>query len=439
MTNTGEKQHRVVIVGGGFGGLNAAKSLRNAPVEITLIDRRNFHLFQPLLYQVATGALSAANIAAPLRAIMKHQHNTRVYLAEATEIDVKGRHVCLSDGECVPYDTLILATGAHHQYFGHDDWAEVAPGLKTVEDATNIRHRIYRAFEAAEREKDPVKLEELLTFVVIGAGPTGVEMAGALCEIAGHTLIKEFRRIDSSQAKVILLERCPVVLNGYPPELSKKAAEQLVQLGVIVRTGVTVTDVRQGRVAIEAEGHCETIAAHTVLWAAGVEASHLGGELATKAGAQLDNVERVIIEPDLTVPGHPEIMVIGDIAHYKDPKSGRPLPGVAQVAIQQGRYAAKTVLARLSGTSAPGPFVYHNLGSMATIGRSQAVADLFGVHLSGIPAWMVWLFVHLMSLVAFESRVLVFIQWAFSYLTWSRTARLITGEPPVVFRHGEHE
>lgn len=420
-----EKPHHVVIIGGGFGGLYAARSLKRAPVWVTLIDRRNFHLFQPLLYQVATGGLSPANIAAPLRAILKRQKNTRVLLAEVIDIDAANRRVVLSDGE-VGYDTLIVATGARHNYFGNDQWEKLAPGLKTIEDATEMRRRILLAFEAAERESDPDKLQGWLTFVVVGAGPTGVELAGTLGEMARHTLKHDFRAINPADARIFLVEGLDRVLPSYPPELSAKAQAALARLGVSVRTGAIVTDIQSDAVTLRCGERSERIPTRTVLWAAGVQASPLGRALAAAAGATLDRVGRVVVEPDLSLPGHPEIFVIGDLAHFSH-QTGKPLPGVAPVAMQQGRYVAKLVERRLRGEEMP-PFHYKDYGSMATIGRAAAVADLGRLRFSGFFAWLTWLFIHLMYLVQFENRVLVLMQWALNYFTRNRYARLITGE-----------
>lgn len=431
-----ENVHHVVIVGGGFAGLHTAMHLAKAPVRVTLVDRRNFHLFQPLLYQVATGALSPANIAAPLRSILKRQANARVVLGDVLDVDVGQRRLVLQNQE-IDYDTLVMATGAHHQYFGHEEWSEVAPGLKTIEDATDIRHRVLRAFEAAEQEDDPGRVAALLTFVVVGAGPTGAELAGALCEIARHTLKKEFRNIDPAKARIILLDLAPRILPSYPEDLSGKAAVTLGRLGVDIRTGAKVMDIGTEQVLIEVEGREERIRAHTVLWAAGVEASHMGRILAQKTGAALDRADRLMVGPDLTLPGHPEIFVIGDLAHAKG-KDGGPLPGIAPVAIQQGKYTAGAICRRLAG-KAVAPFRYRHLGSMATLGRSHAVVEMGSLHIAGLPAWLIWLFVHLMSLVQFQNRVLVLTQWAWNYLTWSRSARLITGEVPPGFQHSKNE
>jgi NADH dehydrogenase len=419
-----EAAQRIVIVGGGFGGLYAARRLGRAPVHVTLIDRRNFHLFQPLLYQVATGGLSPANIAAPLRAVLKRQRNTEVLLGEVTDIDVAGRRVLLRD-VAIPYDALVIATGARHHYFGHDEWEPFAPGLKTVEDATEIRRRILFAFEAAEREPDPERRRAWLTFVVVGGGPTGVELAGTIGELARHTLRGNFRNINPADACILLVEGTDRVLPSYIPSLSAKATRALARLGVRVRTGALVTDVQHDTVTIRRGSASECVAAHTILWAAGVEASPLGRALARATGVALDRVGRVQVGPDLTVPGHPELFVIGDLAHCPGP-GGKPLPGVAPVAIQQGRYVADLIRRRLEGgTSAP--FHYHDRGSMATIGRAAAVADFGWIRLSGHLAWLAWLFVHLVYLIEFGNRLLVLMQWAGNYFTRNRAARLITG------------
>jgi NADH dehydrogenase len=420
--------HHVVILGGGFGGLNAAKALKGAPVKVTLLDRRNFHLFQPLLYQVATGGLSPANIASPLRAVLKRQHNAQVLLADVTTIDVAGHRVLFDGGE-ISYDTLIVATGAQHHYFGNDAWEALAPGLKTIEEATEIRRRILLAFEAAEREPDPDKRKAWLTFVVVGGGPTGVELAGALGELAHHTLRHNFRHIDPAAARIVLLEGLDRVLPPYPPRLSIKAAQALTRLGVTVRTGAVVTELQPDAVTFRTEDTTECLGARTVLWAAGVQASPLGRVLAAATGASLDRAGRVIVEPDLTLPGHPEIFVIGDLALFGH-QGGKPLPGVAPVAIQEGSYAAALIRQRLRGKTLP-PFRYRDYGTLATIGRAAAVADLHWVRFSGYAAWLTWLFVHLMYLVEFQNRLLVLVQWAWSYFTRNRSARLITGVAPV--------
>ncbi|HSV21364.1 MAG TPA: NAD(P)/FAD-dependent oxidoreductase [Candidatus Nanoarchaeia archaeon] len=421
-------RHRVVIIGGGFGGLSAARQLKHAPVEVTLLDRCNYHLFQPLLYQVATGALSPANIAAPLRHVLKNQKNAKVLLAEATHIDAANRRVILSDG-AVEYDTLIVATGASHQYFGHNEWEQFAPGLKTIEDATDMRSRILLAFEAAEREADPEKLHAWMTFVIVGAGPTGAELAGALGEIANDTLRHDFRNINPSEARIILVEGADRVLPTYPEKLSTAAQEMLARLGVIVRTGAMVIDIAHGSVTIREGDRTEKIPTRTVLWAAGVLASPLSRILATEAGANLDKAGRVVVEPDLTIAGHPDIFVIGDLANFSH-QGGKPLPGVAQPAIQAGHYVGTTIERRLRGEKIK-PFHYVDKGNLATIGRAAAVADLNWLRLSGWPAWMIWIFIHLLYIVQFQNRLLVLLQWAWLYITYDRSARLITGKNPL--------
>ena len=420
--------HRVVILGGGFGGLSAALALKKAPVEVTLLDRCNYHLFQPLLYQVATGSLSPANIASPLRQILRRQKNAKVLLAEAVDIDAANRRVILSDGE-LPYDTLIVATGSTHQYFGHEEWEKFAPGLKTVEDATAMRRRILLAFEAAERESDPAKLKAWMTFVIVGGGPTGAELAGALGEIAHDTLTHDFRDIDPSRTQIILVEGTDRALPTYPPKLSEAARKMLERLGVTVRTSAMVTDVKDDSVTIRDGDRTESIPTRTVLWAAGVLASPLGIILSKKAGAPVDKVGRVLVNPDLSVPGHPEIFVIGDLANFSH-QTGKPLPGVAQPAIQQGRYVGKVIGARLRNKTLPA-FRYFDKGNLATIGRGAAVADLNWLQISGLPAWLIWIFIHLLYIVQFQNRLLVLLQWAWLYITFDRSARLITGENPL--------
>lgn len=421
-------RHRVVIIGGGFGGLSAATELKRAPVDVTLIDRCNYHLFQPLLYQVATGSLSPANIASPLRDILKKQKNARVLLGEAIHLDAANRRVILSDGT-VDYDTLIVATGASHQYFGHDEWEEFAPGLKTIEDATDMRRRILLAFEAAERENNPEKLRSWMTFVIVGAGPTGVELAGALGEIANDTLRRDFRNIDPTKARIILVEGTDRALPTYPAKLSAAACRMLERMRVSVRTGAFVTGVRKDSVTVREGDRSEEISTRTILWAAGVLASPLGRILAAEAGAPLDKAGRVIVEPDLTVPGRPEIFVIGDLANFSH-QNGKPLPGVAQTAIQGGRYAGRVIEARLRGKALPA-FHYVDKGNLATIGRGAAVADLNGLQLSGFPAWLLWIFIHLAYIIEFRNRLLVMVQWAWVYFTHDRSARLITGKNPL--------
>lgn len=405
----------VVILGGGFGGLYAARALRRAPVRITLIDRRNHHLFQPLLYQVATAGLNASDIARPIRRILRGQENVQVLLAEAIRIDPVARLVQLADGS-LAYDQLIVATGATHSYFGHDEWARFAPGLKSIEDAVEIRRRVLSAFEFAERERDPARRKAWMTFVIVGGGPTGTELAGALAEISRHALEKDFRNIDPRQARVVLLEGLDRVLPAYVPLLSGKARRQLERLGVEVRTGAKVTAIDAAGVSVGGD----RIPARTVLWAAGVAASPLAESL----GAPLDRAGRVVVEPELTVPGRPEIQVIGDLAALE--QDGKPVFGVAPAAIQAGRHAAKNVMANFEGRPRE-KFRYADKGSLATIGRRAAVADLQGVRLSGFVAWMAWLFIHVVFLIGFRNRLLVMIQWAWSYVTYDRGARLITG------------
>jgi NADH:quinone reductase (non-electrogenic) len=421
-------QHKVVILGGGFGGLSAALKLKRAPVQITLVDRHNYHLFQPLLYQVATGSLSPANVAGPLRQVLRKQKNTKVLLGEAIHIDAAKRRVILSDGY-LDYDTLIVATGATHQYFGHDEWEEFAPGLKNIDDATAMRRRILLAFEAAEREENPEKLRAWMTFVIVGAGPTGAELAGALGEIAHDTLKHDFRDIDPSRTRIILVEGTDRPLPTYPPKLSEAARKMLTRLGVTVRTGAMVTDIRADGVTLREGERTEEIPTRTVLWAAGVLASPLGRVLAEEAGATLDRAGRVVVEPDMTIAAHPEIFVIGDLSNFSH-QTGKPLPGVAQPAMQQGVYAAKLIAARLRGKKLP-PFHYFDKGNLATIGRGAAVADLNWLQISGLPAWLIWVFVHLLYIIQFQNRLLVMLQWAWLYISFDRSARLITGKSPL--------
>ena len=420
--------HKVVILGGGFGGLTAALKLKNAPVQVTLIDRCNYHLFQPLLYQVATGSLSPANVAGPLRQVVRKQKNTQVLLGEAIDIDTSKRQVILSDG-VVDYDTLIVATGSTHQYFGHDEWEQFAPGLKNLNDATAMRGRILLAFEAAERERDPEKLRAWMTFVIVGAGPTGAELAGALGEIAHDTLKHDFRDIDPSTSRIILVEGADRPLPTYPPKLSEDARKMLERLGVTVRTGAMVIGIDAEGVTIKEGDRTEKIPTRTVLWAAGVLASPLGKILNQNAGAPLDKATRVLVERDMTVPGHPEIFVIGDLANFSH-QTGQPLPGVAQPAIQQGAYVAKVIRARFRSEKLK-PFHYFDKGNLATIGRFAAVADLNWLQIAGLPAWLIWIFVHLLYIIQFQNRLLVMTQWAWLYLTFDRSARLITGKNPL--------
>jgi NADH dehydrogenase len=422
-----DASHRVVIVGGGFGGLYAAQALGKAPVQVTLIDRRNFHLFQPLLYQVATGGLSPANIASPLRAVLKRQRNTRVLMAEVTDFDLAQRLV-KTKRDTIPYDSLVVAAGSHHNYFGHPEWSKFAPSLKSIEDATAIRRRILSAFEKAESETDPQKQQALLTFVVVGGGPTGVELAGTLAEVAHSTLRGNFRAIDPTHSRILLVEGLDRVLSSFPPKLSAKAAQSLARLGVTVRTGTIVTDVQPDRVTLRTGEQSETIPTCTVLWGAGVSASPLGQVLASATGAPLDKIGRIVVGPDLALPGHPEVFVLGDMANYSH-QDGKPLPGLAPVAMQQGQYVAGLIERRRRGAP-PVPFHYRDRGTMATIGRASAVADLGWIRFSGFFAWLAWLFIHILFLIEHENRFLVLFQWAWNYFTRNRSARLITGEDP---------
>ena len=420
-------RHRVVIVGAGFGGLNAAKSLRNADADVTVIDRRNFHLFQPLLYQVATGALSPGEIAAPIRAVLSRNANTRVLLGEVIGFDVGKRQVMLDDRSIVEYDTLIVAAGSTDNYFKHPEWAEFAPGLKSVENATEIRRRILLAFELAEKETDPEKRKALLTFVIVGAGATGVEMAGAISEIARDTLKHDFRSIHTPDAEVLMFEGGGRVLPAYPPDLSQKALDHLNALGVKTSLNAMAVAMDHDGVTVK-EGDKEIrISAKTVIWAAGVRASPLGKMLADQTGVESDRMGRVTVESDCSLKGHPEILVIGDLAIFTH-QNGKPLPGVAQVGIQMGKYSAKLVKARLAGRTI-GPFHYFDKGNMATIGRAAAVAQIGKLHFAGLPAWLLWLFVHLLYLVGFQNRIVVLIEWIYDYITYNRGARLITGPP----------
>lgn len=427
---------RVVIIGGGFAGLYAAQALARAAVRVTVIDRRNHHLFQPLLYQVATAALSPAQIAAPIRKVLSKQRNAEVLLAEAVSVDVARRVVHLGptlgveSGEReVAYDTLIIATGASHSYFGQDGWAPYAPGLKTIEDAVDIRRRILMAFERAEREQDEAERKRELTFVVIGAGPTGVEMAGALAEIAVKSIPRDFRRIDTSTARIVLVEAVERVLPaGFPPELSARARASLERLGVELRLGQRVTAVDESGVDLRrADGSTERVSARNVIWAAGVKASALIHSL----GAPMDRSGRAEVGPDLTIPGHPEVFVLGDAAKVIDARTGREVPGMCPPATQMGVYAAGVIAREARGDAGPRrPFRYKDKGLLATIGRNKAVALVSGVRFSGFPAWLLWALVHIFYLIGFRNRVLVMIEWAWAYMVFERGARLITGEQP---------
>jgi NADH dehydrogenase len=413
----GRPQPHVVVVGAGFGGLTAARHLADAPVRVTVVDRRNHHLFQPLLYQVATAGLSPGDIAYPIRSVLRHQSNARVLLADVVGIDVDRRRIRLADGE-LDYDFLILAAGAGHAYFGHDDWEKDAPGLKTLEDALDVRRRILLAFERAERETVAAVRRDLLTFVVVGGGPTGVELAGAIAEISRHVLVSDFRAIDPREARIVLVEAGPRILPAYTPPTSARAAEMLRARGVELRTGSPVTGVDAAGVRLGEE----RIGARTVVWAAGVAASPLARTL----GTPVDRAGRAIVEPDLSIPGHPEVFVIGDLALFLH-QTGHPLPGLSPVALQQGRAAARNILLTLAGRPRR-PFHYVDKGILAVIGRSAAVAEIAGIRTSGLLAWLLWCFVHIFFLIGFRNRVIVMMEWAWAYLTFQRGARLITGE-----------
>jgi len=422
--------HQVVIVGGGFGGLYAAQQLGQAQdVEVTLIDKRNFHLFQPLLYQVATGGLSPGDIASPLRGVLSQQKNTKVLMGEVTDVDPDSQSVTLNDGRTLPYDSLIVATGMSHFYFGRDDWATIAPGLKTVEDALEMRRRIFDAFEAAENTDDPELRQALLTFVIVGGGPTGVELAGSLAELAYHTLKPDFRDIDTTATRVILVEGMDRVLPPFPPELSARAQQDLEKMGVQVLTKTLVTDIQGNQVTLKEGDGVTTLQAATVLWAAGVRDPGMGGILADRTGVERDRSGRVMVAPDLSLPSHPNIFVIGDLAHFAH-QGERPLPGVAPVAVQEGKYVAKLIQKRLGqGSEIPGdevPFLYKDGGTLAVIGRHSAVVNLPWTKLTGFPAWFVWLFVHIFFLIEFDNKLMVMVQWASNYLTRKQGARLIT-------------
>jgi NADH dehydrogenase len=417
--------HRVVIIGGGFGGLYAAKALRNAPVEVTLIDKRNFHLFQPLLYQVATGGLSPGDICSPLRGVLSKCKNINVLMAEVTDILPEQRQVVLLDGR-LEYDTLIIATGLRNFYFGHDEWEANAPGLKSLEDGLEIRRRVLRAFERAESESDPAKQRACLNFAVVGGGATGVELAGALAELARRTLRDDFHNVDPAEARIFLLEGADRILPAFDPVLSAKAAASLTRLGVEVRTHTLLTNIDGDTITLRQGNETQEITACVVLWAAGMRASPIGEPLVEHTGAKLDKMGRVIVEPDLTVAGHPEVFVIGDLAHCV--QDGTPLPGVAPVAMQQGRYVAQVIRSQLAGTSY-GPFQYRDKGSLAVIGRNAAIAQMGGLRINGFLAWLLWVFIHIAYLAEFDNKLLVMFQWALNYFTRKRGARLITEDP----------
>ena len=427
---------RVVVIGGGFGGLQAVNKLRKQDVDVTLIDRRNFHLFQPLVYQVATGALSPGEIATPLRSIFSRARNVRVLLGEVAEIDLEKRVVELEPPLAdlpsaeVPYDTLIVAAGSKYSYFGHDEWAALAPEVKSLESALDVRHRVLEAFEAAELEEDPARRAEWLTFAVVGAGPTGVEMAGQIAELASDTLPRDFRAMDPSAGKILLVEAGPRVLAGFPPDLSESAERQLEHLGVTCTCDSMVVGIDDDGIELEHPGGGrERVQVRTVVWAAGVAAASLAGRLARAAGAEVDRAGRIVVEPDLTVPGHPEVLALGDMAVVKraDGEGVQDLPGVAPVAMQQGRYAARVVRDRLARHPSK-PFKYVDKGNLATIGRARAVAEIKNVHFGGPLAWLLWLGIHIFYLIGFQNRVLVLLRWSFSFMTRGRGARLITGE-----------
>lgn len=432
--SSGQSIPHVVIVGGGFGGLYAAKALGKAAVKVTLIDKRNFHLFQPLLYQVATGGLSAGDISSPLRAVLSKQKNVQVLMGEVTSIEPDDQCVVLKNGETLSYDSLIVATGSSHHYFGRDEWASIAPGMKTIEDALEVRRRIFLAFEAAEKESDPTRREALLTFFIVGGGPTGVELSGALAELAYETLREDFRSINPSETKIVLLEGMDRVLPPYPGDLSIAAKKSLEKLGVEVRTSTLVTNIEGDTVTLKSDGVEEKVQAFTVLWAAGIKASPLGKAIADKTGAELDRIGRVVVEPDLSVPGYPNLFIAGDLAHYAHPSksyaSDAPLPGTAATAMQQGSYLATSIERRVANKTVS-PFEYKDNGSLAVIGRNEAVADLGFAKFSGFPAWIVWIFVHIYYLIEFDNKLLVMLQWGWHYFTSQRGARLITGDDSI--------
>lgn len=418
----------VVIVGGGFGGLYTAQALGNQPVKVTLIDKRNFHLFQPLLYQIATGSLSPGDIASPLRAVVKKFDNVRVVMDEVMDINPDSKTLTLKhEAEALQYDMLVLATGGMTHYFGNDAWKAHTRSLKTVEEALDMRREIFMAFEKAEQEPDPQKRDALLNFVIVGGGPTGVELAGALAELSRFSMPPDFKNIDCRQAKIILVEMGPRVLAAYPEDLSEKAGETLQRLGVTLRTRTSVTDIQSGMITLSHDGQLEQIPAQTILWAAGVKASPLGQLLCEKTGCELDRGGRVIVEADLSVPKHPDIFVVGDLASYSHTPDKRPLPGVAPVAMQEGRYVARLIVSKVKGQAAPA-FRYVNKGNLAVIGINEAVAQIQKVHLSGFMAWFIWAFVHVMYLIEFDNKVLVMLQWLWAFFTRRHSARLITGK-----------
>ena len=419
------QRHQVVIIGGGFGGLYTARNLAHAPAQVTLVDKRNFHLFQPLLYQVASGGLSPGDIAAPLRDILAHQKNAHVLLDEVVDIDPEKRLLTLRDGS-LRYDTLILAPGSDKQYFGHEEWQNNAPGLKTMEDAVRIRRKVLMALESAEKVHDPATQMAWMTFVVVGGGPTGVEIAGTLAELIHGTLRHDYRRCDVTQAKILMIEAGPKILAAYPEDLQEKAIERLKKLGVTIMTGQTVQQITDNQITIAENGQSRDIEARTTLWTAGVKASPLGKVLAERTNCPVDKGGRILVEPDCTVPGYPEIFVIGDLANFSHTKDQKPLPGLAAVAMQQGQYVARVLERRMNNQSPLHPFRYRDKGNLAIIGRNAAIAQIGKLHLSGFPAWLVWLLVHIFYLVGFENKVIVIFQWAWNYLTRGRSACLIT-------------
>lgn len=435
VTKTSASLPHVVIIGGGFGGLETARNLRKAKVQVTLVDRHNYHLFQPLLYQVATGGLSPANIATPLRSIFRRQSNCEVLLAEVRDFDLKENRLVLADGE-LKYDRLVIAAGATHSYFGHEEWASFAPGLKTLQDATAIRRKVFLAFEAAERERDPKVREQMMTFVVVGGGPTGVELAGALSEIARHTIRNDFRHIHPEDARIVIVEAAEHVLAHYPEDLCQRAARTIRDLGIEIHTKTRVTGITEDEVCLSSEEGDQVIGTQTVLWAAGVHGSPLGSRLASACGVETDRAGRVHVTSMMNVEGHDGIFVIGDLANCTD-GNGVRMPGLAPVAIQQGQYVAKRIRASISGTQVDEPFVYRDRGTMATIGGAKAVVQVGNRESVGFIAWLMWLVVHLLQIVQFQNRLLILCQWAWNYLTFSRSARIITGDERVVLIRDE--
>ena len=421
--NVDKKEAKVVIVGGGFGGLYTAKALKQSSVQVTLIDKRNFHLFQPLLYQVAIGGLSPSDIASPLRLILRQHKNVQVLLNSVVDLKPKDKQIILDDDKSISYDILILATGSTHHYFGNDQWENHAPGLSTVEDALEIRNRVFGAFEAAEKENDPIKRQAWLTFVIVGGGPTGVELAGAVAEIVNSSMKGNFNNFTPKDAKIILIEGLERVLPPYPTELSSKAEQELCNLGVTIHTQSMVTSISENNIVLRKGEKYEQITSHTILWAAGVKASSIGKKLAEKTGAQIDRAGRVIVEPDLSIIGFPDIFVIGDLSSFSH-QNNKPLPGIAPVAMQQAKYVAKLIQKQLKGESLPS-FVYKDYGSMAVIGKNKAVADFKFIKLSGFLAWFIWIWVHIYYLIEFDNKLVVLIQWIWNYFTQGRGSSVI--------------